>query len=58
MGEVINLTRFRKRKARATAAAEAAEQRARFGLTQDQKAKDVDAAERAARALDEKKIED
>ena len=58
MGEVINLTRFRKRKERAAAAADAAQQRTRFGLTKERKAKDRDATERATRALDEKKIED
>ena len=40
MGEVINLTRFRKRRERESASAEAADQRARFGRTKEQKAKE------------------
>jgi hypothetical protein len=52
MGEVINLNKARKRKAREQAAAQAAENRARFGRTKEQKQLDAAAAEEAQKRLD------
>ncbi|MDB5973952.1 MAG: hypothetical protein JWR07_712 [Nevskia sp.] len=58
MGEVINLNKARKRKARADAAAQAAENRARFGRTREQKQLDAAVTEEARRRLDALKRED
>jgi hypothetical protein len=52
MGEVINLNRVRKRKAREQAAAQAAENRARHGRTKEQKQREAAAAEEAQKKLD------
>lgn len=52
MGEIINLNKVRKRKAREQAAAQAAENRARFGRTKEQKQRDAAAAEEAQKRLD------
>ena len=52
MGDVVNLRRFRKRAHKASAATEAAGNRARFGRTREQAASDTAQAERAARVLD------
>ncbi|WP_029922224.1 DUF4169 family protein [Nevskia soli] len=58
MGEVINLNKARKRKARADAAAQAAENRVRFGRTREQKQLDAAVTEAARRRLDALKRED
>ena len=58
MGEVINLNKARKRKARADAAAQAAENRVRFGRTREQKQLDAAVTEEARRRLDALKRED
>ncbi len=52
MGEVINLNKARKRKARQDAAALAAENRVRFGRTREQKQLDAAVTEEARRRLD------
>ncbi|MCC2656039.1 MAG: hypothetical protein K0Q76_1147 [Panacagrimonas sp.] len=41
MAEIVNLNKFRKKKARADAAARAAENRVRFGRTNAQKERDA-----------------
>ncbi|MCW1382909.1 DUF4169 family protein [Novosphingobium sp. KCTC 2891] len=52
MGEVVNLRQARKAKARDTAATLAAANRAKFGRTSGEKARDSAEASRAARLLD------
>ncbi|MCW3834780.1 DUF4169 family protein [Sphingomonas canadensis] len=52
MGDVINLNRARKAKARVEKSARAVENRIRFGRTKEQKAADRAAQEKAARDLD------
>lgn len=52
MGEVINLNKVRKRKAREQAAAQAAENRARFGRTKEQKQREAATSEEAQKRLD------
>ena len=58
MAEPINLNKARKARARADAKAQAAENRIRFGRTGAQKKLSKLDAERAKRALDERKRED
>jgi hypothetical protein len=53
MADVVNLNRFRKRKARETAEREAEENRVRFGRTKAQKQRDAAEAEAAQRRLDQ-----
>ncbi|HLJ64188.1 MAG TPA: DUF4169 family protein [Stellaceae bacterium] len=57
MGEIVNLNRYRKRRARAAAESHAVEQRARFGRTKA--ARDLARSEtaRAARALQAKELQ-
>ncbi len=57
MSEVVNLNRFRKRKARASAEKQAAENRAKFGRSKAQKQADEAAALEAQRRLDQLKRE-
>jgi len=57
MAEVINLNKARKRKARADAATQAAENRLRFGRSKEQKQRDAAVAEEARRRLDALKRE-
>jgi hypothetical protein len=52
MAEIINLNKARKRKARTEAAAQAAENRVRFGRSKEQKQREATAAEEARRRLD------
>ena len=52
MADVVNLNRFRKRKARETAERQAEENRVRFGRTKAQKQRDAAEAEEAQRRLD------
>lgn len=52
MGEVINLNKARKRKARQEAAAQAAENRVRFGRSKEQKQHEAALAEEARKRLD------
>ncbi len=58
MGEIINLNKARKRKARLDAAAQAAQNRVRFGRTKEQKQLDAAVTEEAQRKLDALKRED
>lgn len=53
MAEIVNLTRFRKQKARADRRRQGDENAARFGRTPAQKAAEEEEAERAARLLDQ-----
>lgn len=56
--EIVNLRQARKARARATAATEAAGNRAKFGRTKARKAIEADEAARRARLLDGAKLED
>ena len=58
MGEIINLNKARKRKARQDAEAQAAQNRVRYGRTKEQKQLDAAVAEEAQRKLDALKRED
>ena len=51
-GEVVNLNKARKAKAKADAASRAQENRARFGLAKAEKVRRAAEAERRARELD------
>ena len=52
MADVVNLNRYRKKKAREKAAAQAAENRVRFGRTPTQKERDAALELEAQRRLD------
>lgn len=52
MAQIVNLNRFRKQKARADAAQQAAENRILHGRTKEQKQREAAAAEEAQRRLD------
>jgi len=52
MAEIVNLRSVRKAKARATHEAEAQANRAKFGRTKAEKARDKIEAERTSRAID------
>lgn len=58
MAEIVNLRTVRKRKARAQAEAQAAQNRAKFGRTKEQKALDELEREAAQGRLDQLKRED
>ena len=58
MGDVVNLNRFRKAKEKAVREAQAAANRARYGRTKEQRAREKDEAVRTAKDLDSKKIDD
>ena len=53
MAEIVNLNKFRKKKARADAAARAAENRVRFGRTTAQKERDAALETESQRRLDQ-----
>ncbi len=55
MAEIINLNKARKAKAKATSAAKAVENRAKFGRTKAEKARDAAERTRIERAIDESK---
>lgn len=57
MAEVINLRRARKRRQREAAAAQAAANRAKFGRTPAEKARDADVLEEERRRLDQRRLE-
>jgi hypothetical protein len=57
MADIINLRMARKAKARASSAAKADENRARFGRTKAEKASVAAMRKKAARALDQAKRE-
>ncbi len=52
MADILNLNKARKARAKATAKAEAEANRARFGRTKAEKARDAAEAERKVRMLD------
>lgn len=58
MGDIVNLNRFRKDKAKADAKAEAKANRAAFGRTKAQKQTAETERARAERLLDGSKLED
>ena len=58
MGEIVNLRKARKAKARTEAAATAAENRARYGRTTAERERDRLAEEQARRRLDGAKQDD
>jgi hypothetical protein len=57
MGDVINLNRFRKARARAEDAKQAEENRSRFGRSKEQKRRQEREDERKAKDLDGKKLD-
>lgn len=57
MSDIVNLRRFRKRKARAEADRHAAANRALFGQSKDERAKSGQEQDKAARLLDQHRIE-
>lgn len=57
MGEIVNLKRVRKAKAKAEREAQAAENRVRFGLTKEEKKKLAAEEDAARRHLDGHKVE-
>jgi hypothetical protein len=58
VAEIINLNKARKRKAREDAAAQAAQNRVRFGRSKEQKQRDAAVTEEAQRQLDGLRLED
>jgi hypothetical protein len=58
MGDVVNLNRFRKDKARKDRASAAERNRILHGLTKDEKKRERAEAERKARDLEGKKLDD
>ncbi|MET3713278.1 hypothetical protein ABIC65_004008 [Sphingomonas trueperi] len=57
MADILNLNKARKARAKATAKAEAEANRARFGRTKAEKARDAMEAERKLRTLDQARRE-
>lgn len=57
MGEVVNLNRFRKARAKAEVAEEAKRNRTRYGRSKEQKREDQREKEQGAKDLDGKKLE-
>ena len=57
MGDVINLTRAKKRNEREASAKQADTNRARFGRTKSERALDEQAKDRAANLLDQHRID-
>jgi Domain of unknown function (DUF4169) len=57
MTEIINLKQARKDKARRERSSEADANRRRFGRTRAEKQADKDAAERARKSLDDRRLE-
>ena len=53
MAEIVNLNKFRKKKARESAAAQAAENRVRFGRTKAEKERDAALEREAQHRLDQ-----
>jgi hypothetical protein len=58
MAEIVNLNRFRKKKARAAGVREAEENRIKHGRTKSEKQRITKEAERDARTHEGKKFED
>ena len=57
MGDLINLKQFKKRAARAQSEQQAAANRARFGRTRSERARDESRASRADKHLDQHRID-
>ena len=57
MGEIVNLRQVKKQRAKADAAAQAAENRAKFGRTKAEKRREAMETERATQLLDGAKRE-
>lgn len=57
MGNVVNLNKARKRRAREQAEAQAAANRVKFGRTKAEKQRDAAAEDEARRKLDQLKLE-
>ena len=57
VGQVVNLRRFKKRGERAQSAKQADANRARFGRTKSERARDAERAKRARDLLDQHRIE-
>lgn len=57
LGDIVNLKRFRKQKARAEADSHAAANRALFGRSKDERIKTDREQEKAGRVLDQHRIE-
>jgi hypothetical protein len=58
MGDVVNLKRFKKRNERKQSAKQAETNRARFGRTKSERARDEQHSDRASRVLDQHRIDD
>lgn len=57
MGDVVNLSQFRKKRARGSAEKRAQENRARYGRSKDERAKAHREAEKSAKELDDKRLD-
>jgi hypothetical protein len=57
MADIVNLNQYRKKRDRQTAAKEAAENRVRFGRTKAERSKGRREADKAAKDLDDKRLE-
>jgi hypothetical protein len=57
VGDVVNLKRFKKRNEREQSAAQADANRARFGRTKSERARDENSKDRASDLLDQHKID-
>ena len=57
MADIINLNKARKQRAKTAAEAKAVENRAKFGRTKAEKARDAAERMRSARAVDESKCD-
>ena len=58
MGDVVNLKRFKKRSEREQSAMQAEANRARFGRTKAERARDEHQKDRASEFLDQHRIDD
>jgi len=58
VGEIVNLRRMRKDKARREREREAEANRLRFGRTKAEKTADKDAAQRRRRTIDDKRLDE
>jgi len=58
MGELVNLKRFKKRNEKAQSAKQADTNRARFGRTKSERARDEIDSDRARHLLDQHRIDD
>jgi hypothetical protein len=57
MADIVNLNQYRKKRDRQAAAKEAAENRVRYGRTKAERTKGRREAEKAAKDLDDKRLE-